>query len=199
MYFHKAPNAEEFHKETVRKLSKLYQYDCLRANKSLAAWGIEGRVPFLDKEFLDVAMRINPKDKMINEKKMEKWVLRKCFEDFLPDSVVWRQKEQFSDGVGYDWIDSLKDLVNKKVSNDMFLNAKYTFPFQTPLSKEEYYYRQIFEDHFPSNASASTVPSVPSVACSSPVALSWDKSFKKMNDPSGRAVLNVHQKSYKKS
>ena len=199
LYFHKAPSAEEFHKETVRKLSKLYQYDCLRANKSLAAWGIEGRVPFLDKEFLDVAMRINPKDKMINEKKMEKWVLRKCFEDLLPESVAWRQKEQFSDGVGYDWIDSLKDLVNKKVSNDMFLNAKYTFPFQTPLSKEEYYYRQIFEDHFPSNASASTVPSVPSVACSSPIALSWDKSFKKMNDPSGRAVLNIHQKSYKKS
>ena len=196
LYFHKAPNAEEFHKETVRKLEKLYQYDCLRANKSLAAWGIEGRVPFLDKEFIDVAMRINPRDKMIDKNKMEKWVLRKSFESYLPPSVAWRQKEQFSDGVGYDWIDSLKELVGVKVSDEMFSNAKFTFPFQTPISKEEYFYRSIFEEHFPSETAAKTVPSVPSVACSSPVALDWDKSFKNMNDPSGRSISNVHLESY---
>ena len=196
LYFHKAPNPKEFHKETVRKLEKLYQYDCLRANKSLAAWGIEGRVPFLDKEFIDVAMRINPKDKMINKDRMEKWVLRKSFENYLPDSVAWRQKEQFSDGVGYDWIDSLKELVNKEVSDAMFKNAKFTFPFQTPMSKEEYYYRSIFESHFPSETAAKTVPSVPSVACSTPIALEWDKSFKNMNDPSGRSISNVHLDSY---
>ena len=196
LYFHKAPDSKEFHEETVRKLDKLYQYDCLRANKSLAAWGIEGRVPFLDKEFIDVAMRINPKDKMITSEKMEKWVLRKSFEKYLPESVAWRQKEQFSDGVGYDWIDSLKDLVNEKVSDDMFKNAKFTFPFQTPMSKEEYYYRSIFENHFPSETSATTVPSVPSVACSTPIALEWDKAFKNLNDPSGRSVSNVHNDSY---
>ena len=196
LYFHKAPDSKEFHEETVRKLDKLYQYDCLRANKSLAAWGIEGRVPFLDKEFIDVAMRINPKDKMITSEKMEKWVLRKSFEKYLPESVAWRQKEQFSDGVGYDWIDSLKDLVNEKVSDDMFKNAKFTFPFQTPMSKEEYYYRSIFEEHYPSETSATTVPSVPSVACSTPIALEWDKAFKNLNDPSGRSVSNVHNDSY---
>ncbi|MDC0378324.1 MAG: asparagine synthase B [Flavobacteriaceae bacterium] len=196
LYFHKAPDSKEFHEETVRKLDKLYQYDCLRANKSLAAWGIEGRVPFLDKEFIDVAMRINPKDKMITSEKMEKWVLRKSFENYLPESVAWRQKEQFSDGVGYDWIDSLKDLVNEKVSDGMFKNAKFTFPFQTPMSKEEYYYRSIFEEHFPSETSATTVPSVPSVACSTPIALEWDKAFKNLNDPSGRSVSNVHNDSY---
>jgi len=196
LYFHKAPDSKEFHEETVRKLDKLYQYDCLRANKSLAAWGIEGRVPFLDKEFIDVAMRINPKDKMINSEKMEKWVLRKSFEQYLPESVAWRQKEQFSDGVGYDWIDSLKDLVNEKVTDDMFKNAKFTFPFQTPMSKEEYFYRSIFEEHYPSETSATTVPSVPSVACSTPIALEWDKTFKNLNDPSGRSVSNVHNDSY---
>ena len=197
LYFHKAPNPKEFHKETVRKLEKLYQYDCLRANKSLAAWGIEGRVPFLDKEFMDVAMRINPKDKMITNERMEKWVLRKSFENYLPQSVAWRQKEQFSDGVGYDWIDKLKELVEIEVSDNMFENAKFTFPFQTPMSKEEYYYRSIFESHFPSETAAKTVPSVPSVACSTPIALEWDKSFKNMNDPSGRSVSNVHLDSYK--
>tara|TARA_B100000780_G_scaffold223413_1_gene162519 strand:+ start:2154 stop:3818 length:1665 start_codon:yes stop_codon:yes gene_type:complete len=196
LYFHKAPDSKEFHEETVRKLDKLYQYDCLRANKSLAAWGIEGRVPFLDKEFIDVAMRINPKDKMISPEKMEKWVLRKSFEKYLPESIAWRQKEQFSDGVGYDWIDSLKDLVNEKVSDEMFKNAKFTFPFQTPMSKEEYYYRSIFEKHYPSETSATTVPSVPSVACSTPIALEWDKAFKDLNDPSGRSISNVHNDSY---
>ncbi|PZW40568.1 asparagine synthase (glutamine-hydrolysing) [Mesonia algae] len=196
LYFHKAPNAQEFHEETVRKLEKLHQYDCLRANKSLAAWGIEGRVPFLDKEFIDVAMRINPKDKMINGERMEKWVLRKAFEDMLPKSVVWRQKEQFSDGVGYSWIDTLKEMVNDKISDHQFENAHHRFPIQTPTSKEEFYYRSIFEEHFPSDTAALSVPSVPSVACSSPVALAWDESFKNMNDPSGRAIARVHSDAY---
>jgi len=196
LYFHKAPNAQEFHEETVRKLEKLHQYDCLRANKSLAAWGIEGRVPFLDKEFIDVAMHINPKDKMINGERMEKWVLRKAFEDMLPKSVVWRQKEQFSDGVGYSWIDTLKEMVNDKISDHQFENAHHRFPIQTPTSKEEFYYRSIFEEHFPSDTAALSVPSVPSVACSSPVALAWDESFKNMNDPSGRAVARVHSDAY---
>jgi len=198
LYFHKAPNAEEFHKETVRKLDKLHEYDCLRANKSLAAWGIEGRVPFLDKEFMDVAMRLNPEDKMITSDKMEKWVLRKAFEKYLPESVAWRQKEQFSDGVGYSWIDNLKELVELAVSNEMMENAHYRFPVHTPQNKEEYHYRTIFESHFPSETAAKTVPSVPSVACSTPIALEWDESFKNMNDPSGRAVANVHDEAYKK-
>ena len=196
LYFHKAPNSEEFHKETVRKIDKLYQYDCLRANKSLAAWGIEGRVPFLDKDFIDVAMQLNPNDKMITKDRMEKWVLRQAFESYLPKEVAWRQKEQFSDGVGYSWIDSLKELVEKKVSDDDFTNAKNKFPFQTPQNKEEYYYRSIFQEHFPSKTAAKTVPSVPSVACSTPIAIEWDKSFKNLNDPSGRSILNVHNDSY---
>ena len=198
LYFHKAPSAEEFHKETVRKLNKLYEYDCLRANKSLAAWGIEGRVPFLDKEFMDVAMRINPKDKMITPDKMEKWVLRKAFEKYLPESVAWRQKEQFSDGVGYSWIDNLKELVELAVSDEQMKNVHYRFPIHTPQNKEEYHYRTIFESHFPSDTAAKTVPSAPSVACSTPTALEWDESFKNMNDPSGRAVTNVHDEAYKK-
>ncbi|MFH6982890.1 asparagine synthase B [Marinoscillum luteum] len=196
LYFHKAPNAKEFHEETVRKLSKLHQYDCLRANKSLAAWGIEGRVPFLDKEFIDVAMRLNPQDKMITPEKMEKWVVRKAFENYLPDSIAWRQKEQFSDGVGYSWIDTLKQVVSEKVSDDQLANAKYKFPVQTPRNKEEFYYRTIFSEHFPSDTAALCVPSVPSVACSTPEALAWDESFKNMNDPSGRAV-GVHTDKYK--
>ena len=196
LYFHKAPSAKDFHEENVRKLDKLHMYDCLRANKSLASWGIEGRVPFLDKEFMDVAMRINPEDKMINGERMEKWVLRKAFEDMLPKSVAWRQKEQFSDGVGYDWIDNLKEMVDLEVSDEQLENAKYKFPIQTPSSKEEFYYRSIFADHFPRDTAALSVPSVPSVACSSPIALEWDESFKNMNDPSGRAVANVHDDAY---
>ncbi|CAM1345547.1 asparagine synthase B [Tenacibaculum amylolyticum] len=196
LYFHKAPDAEEFHKETVRKLDKLYQYDCLRANKSLMAWGIEGRVPFLDKEFMDIAMRINPEDKMINGERMEKWVLRKAFESYLPESVAWRQKEQFSDGVGYNWIDTLKDLVEQEVTDEMMLNAHHRFPVQTPRAKEEYYYRSIFEEHFPSETAALTVPSVPSIACSTPTALAWDESFRNQNEPSGRAIKMVHEDAY---
>ncbi len=196
LYFHKAPNAKEFHEETVRKLDKLHQYDCLRANKSLAAWGIEGRVPFLDKEFIDVAMNINPEDKMIKNGRIEKWVLREAFKDYLPESVLWRQKEQFSDGVGYSWIDSLKDLVSKEVSDHDLENASKIFSINTPRNKEEYYYRLIFSDHFSSDAAAKSVPSVPSVACSTPQALEWDEAFKNMNDPSGRSISNIHNKSY---
>ncbi|MGB1171483.1 MAG: asparagine synthase B [Flavobacteriaceae bacterium] len=196
LYFHKAPTAQDFHEETVRKLDKLHQYDCLRANKSLAAWGIEGRVPFLDKEFMDVAMRLNPKDKMINGERMEKWVVRKAFESYLPESIAWRQKEQFSDGVGYSWIDTLKELVDEKVTDEQMENAHYRFPTQTPQNKEEFYYRSIFEGHFPSEAAALSVPSVPSVACSTPIALEWDEAFKNQNDPSGRAVAKVHEDAY---
>ena len=198
LYFHKAPNKKEFHEETVRKLSKLHMYDCLRANKSLAAWGIEGRVPFLDKEFMDVAMRINPQDKMINGERMEKWVVRKAFESYLPVSVAWRQKEQFSDGVGYSWIDTLKQVVAEEVTDEQLANAKYRFPLQTPTNKEEFYYRSIFQEHFPSDAAALCVPQEASVACSTKIALEWDASFKNMNDPSGRAVANVHSDAYKK-
>lgn len=196
LYFHKAPNAKEFHEETVRKLSKLHMYDCLRANKSLAAWGIEGRVPFLDKEFMDVAMRINPQDKMINGERMEKWVVRKAFEDMIPESVAWRQKEQFSDGVGYSWIDTLKEVVAEEVSDEQLANAHFRFPIQTPQNKEEYHYRTIFESHFPSDAAALSVPQEPSVACSTKIALEWDEAFKNMNDPSGRAVSKVHTDAY---
>jgi asparagine synthase (glutamine-hydrolysing) len=196
LYFHKAPSAEAFHAETVRKLGKLHLYDCLRANKSLAAWGIEGRVPFLDKEFMDVAMNLNPSDKMAGNGKMEKWVLRKAFEDLLPHSVVWRQKEQFSDGVGYSWIDSLKQLTAELVSDADLANARYRFPIHPPMSKEEYYYRSIFSEHFPSDSAARCVPSVPSVACSTPEALAWDKAFQNLNDPSGRAVKSVHSQAY---
>jgi asparagine synthase (glutamine-hydrolysing) len=195
LYFHKAPNTQAFHEENVRKLSKLCQYDCLRANKSLAAWVVEGRVPFLDKEFMDIAMKLNPADKMVTkDQPIEKYILRKAFEGLIPDEILWRQKEQFSDGVGYSWIDSLKELAEKEVSDQAMAMARFRFPIQPPMSKEEFYYRSIFEELFPSEAAARTVPSVPSVACSSPVALEWDESFKRTSDPSGRAV-KVHQQS----
>jgi len=197
LYFHKAPNAQAFHEETVRKISKLHLYDCLRANKSLAAWGVEGRVPFLDKEFMDIAMRLNPEDKMAKNGKMEKWILRKAFEDYLPESVVWRQKEQFSDGVGYNWIDSLKALTAEIVTDEQMTNAKFLYPINTPMSKEEYFYRSIFTEHFPSDAAASCVPSVPSIACSTPEALAWDASFRNNADPSGRSMKSVHTQAYK--
>ena len=196
LYFHKAPNAKEFHEETVRKISKLHLYDCLRANKSLSAWGVEGRVPFLDKEFLDVAMRLNPEDKMSKDGKMEKWILRKAFEDYIPKEIAWRQKEQFSDGVGYSWIDSLKEITASRVSDEMMRNAARRFPINTPRNKEEYYYRTIFEELFPSQTAALCVPSVPSVACSTAEALAWDQSFKNMNEPSGRAIKGVHNDAY---
>ena len=197
LYFHKAPDAEAFHEETVRKLSKLHLYDCLRANKSLAAWGVEGRVPFLDKEFLDVAMRLNPEAKMCPGREIEKRVVREAFADMLPESVAWRQKEQFSDGVGYSWIDSLKEITAAAVSDEQMAHAAERFPINTPMNKEEYYYRSIFEEHFPSASAAKCVPSVPSVACSTAEALKWDASFSKLNDPSGRAVKGVHENAYK--
>lgn len=196
LYFHKAPNPQAFHEETVRKLSKLHLYDCLRANKSLAAWGVEGRVPFLDKEFMDVAMRINPADKMSGGGKIEKWVLRKAFEDYLPAEVAWRQKEQFSDGVGYSWIDTLKKITSEQVSDEQLKNAAFRFPINTPRSKEEYFYRSIFSELFPGDEAARCVPSEPSVACSTAIALEWDEAFKNMQDPSGRAVKSVHEQAY---
>ena len=196
LYFHKAPDAKAFHEETVRKLSKLYMYDCLRANKSLSAWGVEGRVPFLDKEFLDVAMRTNPEAKMCPGKTVEKKIVREAFADMLPEEVAWRQKEQFSDGVGYSWIDTLKQITESAVSDEQMAHAAERFPINPPRNKEEYYYRSIFAEHFPSDSAALSVPSVPSVACSTAEALAWDKAFKNMNDPSGRAVSGVHEQAY---
>ena len=194
LYFHKAPNASEFHNETIRKIKNLHLYDCLRANKSMAAWGVEARVPFLDKDFIDDAMAINPNNKMVDDNNMEKSILRKAFQGYLPHEILYRQKEQFSDGVGYDWIDTLKDLVEKNVTDSQFKNAKNKFPINTPMNKEEYYYRTIFTNFFPSAAAALTVPSKPSIACSSEIALEWDKSFKNINDPSGRAITSIHNK-----
>ena len=196
LYFHKAPSAEAFHEETVRKLSKLHQYDCLRANKSLSAWGVEGRVPFLDKEFLDIAMRTNPAAKMCQGKTVEKRIVREAFADMLPQEVAWRQKEQFSDGVGYSWIDTLKAVTSAAVSDDQMAHAAERFPVNPPRNKEEYYYRSIFAEHFPSESAARSVPSEASVACSTAVALEWDAAFKGMNDPSGRAVSGVHEQAY---
>ena len=196
LYFHKAPTAKDFHEETVRKLSKLYMYDCLRANKSLSAWGVEGRVPFLDKEFLDVAMRMNPEAKMCPGKTMEKKIVREAFADMLPEEVAWRQKEQFSDGVGYSWIDTLKQITAEAVSDEQMAHAAERFPINPPKNKEEYYYRSIFAEHFPSDSAAKSVPSEASVACSTAIALEWDAAFKNMNDPSGRAVKGVHEQAY---
>lgn len=196
LYFHKAPSAKDFHEETVRKLSKLYMYDCLRANKSLSAWGVEGRVPFLDKEFLDVAMRTNPETKMCPGKTIEKKIVREAFCDILPDEVAWRQKEQFSDGVGYSWIDTLKKITEEQVTDDQMAHAAECFPINTPLNKEEYFYRSIFTEHFPSNSAALSVPQEASVACSTAIAREWDEAFKRLNDPSGRAVSGVHEQSY---
>jgi asparagine synthase (glutamine-hydrolysing) len=196
LYFHKAPHAKAFHEETVRKLSKLHLFDCLRANKSMAAWGVEARVPFLDKEFLDVAMRINPESKMVKNGKMEKHILREAFSDYLPDEILWRQKEQFSDGVGYNWIDTLKLVAEEQISDLELQNASYRFPVNTPVTKEAYYYRTIFSEFFPGDVPAKTIPGGKSVACSTPEALAWDKELNNIIDPSGRAVKNVHVKSY---
>ena len=196
LYFHKAPSARDFHEETVRKLSKLHLYDCLRANKSLSAWGVEGRVPFLDKEFLDVAMALDPEAKMCPGQTIEKQILREAFADMLPAEVAWRQKEQFSDGVGYAWIDTLKRITSEAVTDQQMAHAAERFPINPPRNKEEYYYRSIFAEHFPSDSAARSVPSEASVACSTAVALEWDAAFRGMNDPSGRAVKGVHEKAY---
>ncbi|MFQ1019585.1 asparagine synthase B [Gilliamella sp. CG13] len=199
LYFHKAPNAKEFHEETVRKLAALHMYDCARANKAMAAWGVEARVPFLDKKFLDVAMRLNPKDKMCGSNgKMEKHIVREAFESYLPASVVWRQKEQFSDGVGYSWIDTLKEIAESKITDQQLENAKFRFPYNTPTSKEAYMYREIFDELFPVESAAHCVPGGPTVACSTAKAIEWDESFKNLNDPSGRAAVGVHNDAYKK-
>ena len=196
LYFHKAPSAKDFHEETVRKLGKLHLYDCLRANKSLSAWGVEGRVPFLDKEFLDVAMRTNPEAKMCHGQTIEKKIVREAFAHLLPAEVAWRQKEQFSDGVGYSWIDTLKDITSRAVSDEQMAHVAERFPINPPKNKEEYYYRSIFAEHFPSDSAARSVPSEASVACSTAIALEWDAAFRNMNDPSGRAVKGIHEKAY---
>lgn len=205
LYFHKAPSARAFHEETVRKLSKLHYYDCLRANKSLSAWGVEGRVPFLDKEFLDVAMNINPQTKMCGidpssdgQKRfiIEKKIVREAFSDMLPREIIWRQKEQFSDGVGYAWIDTLKKITSEAVTDEQMTHARERFPINPPFNKEEYYYRSIFEEFFPSESAARSVNQEASVACSTSVALQWDAAFQNMNDPSGRAVRGVHEQAY---
>ena len=196
LYFHKAPDARAFHEETVRKLSKLHLYDCLRANKALSAWGVEGRVPFLDKEFLDVAMRLNPQAKMCPGQTIEKRILREAFADLLPSSIIRRQKEQFSDGVGYGWIDTLRDTAARAVSDEQMAQAAARFPINPPRNKEEYFYRSIFEEHFPSESAARSVPSVPSVACSTAEALAWDEAFRHLNEPSGRAVAGIHEEAY---
>jgi len=196
LYFHKAPNAQEFHEETVRKLSRLNMFDCARANKATSAWGVEARVPFLDKDFIDVAMRLNPQDKMCIDGKMEKWILRKAFDngEYLPEEVLWRQKEQFGDGVGYSWIDSIKDHVEQEVSTQQFNTGEFRFPINTPDTKEGYYYRSIFEGYFPQESAAKCVPGGKSIACSTVEALEWDESFNQMADPSGRSVQSVHGK-----
>ncbi len=196
LYFHKAPDPRSFHEETVRKLSRLHSYDCLRANKAMSAWGVEARVPFLDKEFLDVAMSINPADKMISEGRIEKQILREAFSHMLPESIAWRQKEQFSDGVGYGWIDAVKDCAEEQVSDAEMARAQGRFPFNTPASKEAYFFRSMFEQHFPMASAAQTVPGGPTVACSTPEAVLWDKDMQEMNDPSGRAMRKVHQDGY---
>ena len=197
LYFHKAPNSQEFHEETIRKINKLHLYDCLRANKSLAAWGVEGRVPFLDVNFIDVAMNMDPKEKMISNDKIEKYVLREAFNGYLPEEILWRQKEQFSDGVGYSWIDELKNYTDNLVSDKNFKNRNQLYPINTPNTKEEMYYRSIFSKHFPNNECVTCVPSSKSVACSTEEALKWDKSFININDPSGRSIKNIHKDSYK--
>lgn len=201
LYFHKAPNAQEFHEELVRKMSKLHLYDCLRANKSLMAWGVEGRVPFLDKDFIDIAMSLNPTDKMSiklpdGKQRIEKWILRKAFEDLLPENIAWRQKEQFSDGVGYNWIDTLKKMTEEKVSDQEFARRENRFPVNPPKTKEEYYYREIYSRLFPSDSAAKCVPHEAGVACSTAKALEWDAAWKNMDEPSGRAIAGVHDDAY---
>ncbi len=196
LYFHKAPNAKALHEETVRKLQQLHKFDCLRANKSMASWGVEARVPFLDREFLDVAMTMNPQDKLARNGRMEKQILRDVFGDYLPDSVAKRQKEQFSDGVGYSWINTLKEIAEKEITDQQMQNSHFRFPINTPVTKEAYYYRAIFDELFPNDDAARCVPGGPSVACSTPTALEWDKELHQVIDPSGRAVKNVHTQSY---
>lgn len=195
LYFHRAPDPRALHEETVRKLDRLHQFDCLRANKATAAWGVEARVPFLDKEFLDVAMSIDPAAKM-PAGGIEKRILREAFADYLPDTVLWRQKEQFSDGVGYSWIDALRAHAAAAVTDRQMANARFRFPHNPPADREAYLYRRIFESHFPLPDAARCVPGGPSVACSTPEALAWDAELSRTVDPSGRAVAGVHRAAY---
>ena len=199
LYFHKAPTKEELHKEIVRKVKDLHKFDNNRANKSMMAWGVEARVPFLDRTFLEYSMNIDPKYKM-STNRIEKHLIRHAFDTkddpYLPDEILWRQKEQFSDGVGYNWIDTLKEVAENKVSNLQMKYASSRFPIAPPQTKEEYMYREIFSKHFPSPAAAKTVPTGKSIACSTPIAIEWDKSFQSMADPSGRAILGVHVDAY---
>lgn len=195
LYFHKAPNPRAFHEELVRKIDNLHLYDCLRANKSMAAWGIEARVPFLDRDFIDHAMCIHARHKMAGNQKIDKKILRDAFVGWLPDEILWRQKEQFSDGVGYSWIDSLKAYAEQQVSDDEMTRAAERFTFATPLSKEAYLYRSLFDELFPLPFAAACVPSGPSVACSNSTSLEWDDSLRNVVDPSGRVVQGVHENS----
>jgi asparagine synthase (glutamine-hydrolysing) len=202
LYFHKASNGRELHEETVRKIQKLHLYDCARANKACAAWGVEARVPFLDREFLDVAMMLNPEMKLprnaAHPHPIEKWPLRKAFEGYIPDQVLWRQKEQFSDGVGYGWINALKAIAERDITDGMMRGAAERFPVKTPETKEAYLYRQNFEHHFPYATAINCVPWERSIACSTETALKWDAAFQTMADPSGRAVVDVHADAYNK-
>jgi asparagine synthase (glutamine-hydrolysing) len=201
LYFHKAPNPKEFYLETVRKLEALYHYDCLRANKSMAAWGVEARVPFLDREFLNVAMGMDPGQKMVTNGRMEKHVLRQAFDTpeqpWLPKDILWRQKEQFSDGVGYGWIDSLKAHAGDRISDTLFAARSHRFPHNPPQTKEAYLYRSLFEEHFPEHAAVLAVHVEPSIACSTSIALAWEKEWANSADPSGRAI-NAHLNAYRK-
>lgn len=196
LYFHKAPSPEAFHVELCDKICLLSKYDCLRANKSCAAWGVESREPFLDKDFLDVAMGIDPKQKMIRGDRIEKWILRKAFDTrdnpYLPDSVLWRQKEQFSDGVGYNWINGLKEFAQNEVSDEEFSERQERYPYNTPATKEAFLYRRMFEHHFPGDEPMKTVPGGPSIACSTAAAVEWDATWKSISDPSGRSIAGVH-------
>ena len=192
LYFHRAPDARAFHDETVRKLEALHLYDCLRANKAMMAWGVEARVPFLDLEFLDLAMSMDAAHKMAGKGRIEKGVLREAFAGVLPDEILWRQKEQFSDGVGYGWIDGLKAHAESYVSDAMLAQAALRFPVNPPQTREAWWYRELFERDFPGDACARTVPGGKSIACSSPAAIAWDPAFAAAADPSGRAVAGVH-------
>eukprot|EP00884_Botryococcus_braunii_P006202 jgi/Botrbrau1/15583/Bobra.0288s0002.1 len=204
LYFHKAPSPEELHRETVRKVERLHQWDVLRANKAPFAWGLEPRVPFLDRNFLDISMTIDPREKMCNmaEKpdgvhpRMEKYILRKAFDTepaYLPESVLWRQKEQFSDGVGYDWVDGLKAYAQKVVTDEMWEAREQRFPEHVPSTREYYLLRSIFEEQFPSPCALETVPKGLSIACSTPEAVCWDEEWANTHEISGRALRDVHE------
>ncbi|KAL2758210.1 hypothetical protein ACRALDRAFT_1061424 [Sodiomyces alcalophilus JCM 7366] len=189
LYFHAAPDKNAFHEETVRRIKDLHLSDCLRANKATSAWGLEARVPFLDKAFLELAMNIDPQEKMITGERIEKYILRKAFdvsdepgaEPYLPEKILWRQKEQFSDGVGYGWIDALKENAELHVTDEMMKNPKPEWGDDIPDTKEAYWYRVMFDEHFPPHC-ASTVKR-------------WVPTWSEQTDPSGRAIA-IHNEKY---